>query len=105
MQNELWGGLATWGFFKLHGWDARAFRIDGDVVKYWCKNVCKVELLHEIPGVHFKKGLRSVVAGGIVLLALGAAQPFPAGLKWNVDDCSVDTALHVALTRIRSEEG
>ena len=64
-----------------------------------------LELAHKVKGVNPKQGFRSVVAGGIVLLALGAAQPFPAGLKWDAADCSVDTALHVALARIRSEEG
>ena len=105
LQYQIWGGLATWGVFQLHGWDARAFRIDGDAVKYWCNQVVNVELVHEVPGVLPKQGFRSVVAGGIVLRALGAAQPFPAGLKWDAADCSVDTALHVALARIRSEEG
>ena len=102
-EHMLCGGLITLGLFKLHNWDHRAFRIDDQVVKYWCKKVCSVTLVHHVHGVNAKSNLRFDVIAGVVLTEAGAVQPFPKGLKWSAADCSVHAPLHVALTRVRPE--
>ena len=101
--HQLCGGLVTLGTFKLFNWNHRAFRVDHDLVQYWCKKVCSVTLVHHVHGVNAKSNLRFDVIAGVVLTELKVDEPLPEGLKWSAADCSVDTSLHVALTRARSE--
>ena len=75
------------------------------------------KLLHDVDEVNQGQGnngnngnnnytLKSVLSGGIVLLAMGytVEKAFPQGLKWTREECSVNTALSVALTHIHTED-